>query len=180
MWLSSWRTLSRGCQAPLAPIAEGEAVLAWFRAPDQHAAFVIGLEKVQIALALVDERESFRQCLLRLDHLRLRLAQLSFGFRRRDGGDDLSSRDLVSFVHGQLREPAGIFCRDVDLRGLDAAVRFHDSLWHIAAAQARDEGFHRCAGSFDRVSLLRLRLHRGAFLRRLGLRSPQLRLCMRG
>ena len=45
---------------------------------------------------------------------------------------------------------------------------FHDPLGHIAAAQAIDEGFH-----------LGSQLLGGAFLRRLALRSPWLRLRMR-
>jgi hypothetical protein len=87
-------------------------------------------------------------------------AQLGFRFRRRDGGNPLSSRDLVAFVHRQRREPAGIFCRDIDLRRFDAAVRFHDSIGHVAAAQARDECLH-----------LGSQLLGGAFLRPLRLRS---------
>ena len=38
-------------------------------------------------------------------------AQLGFVFRRRYAADHLSGRDLVAFVHGQRREPAGIFGR---------------------------------------------------------------------
>ena len=121
-------------------------------------ALIIGSGKIQVALALSNERDSFRQCPFGLQHLRLGGAQLGFGFRRRDGGNHLSSRDLVAFVHGQRRQPARIFRRDVDLRGLDAAVRFHDPLGHVAAPQAIDQRFYRRAGFFDRVLLCRLGL----------------------
>jgi hypothetical protein len=115
---------------------------------DQHfSSLKIRLRKFQIALALIDEREGFRHRLLRLDHLRLRGPELGFGFRRRDGGDDLAGRDLVTFILGHRRQTAGIFCRNIDLRRFDTAVRFHDPLGHIASAQAIDQRFD-CRASF--------------------------------
>src|SRR5262249_41198760 len=96
----------------------------------------------------------------RFQHLRLGGAQLGFRFRRRDGGNHLSSRDLVAFVHRQRRQPARIFGRDIDLRRLDAAVRLHDSVGHRAAAQTIDEGFH-----------LGSQLLGGGFLRGFGVRG---------
>ena len=50
----------------------------------------------------------------------------------------------------------GYFADDVHLRRFDAAVGFHDALGHIAAAQAIYQCFHRFAGFFEGVLLLRL------------------------
>ena len=72
--------------------------------------------------------------------------------------DHLSSRDLVAFVHGQRRQPARVFGGDIDLGGFEPPIRFHDPLGHIAAAQAIYQCFYLCAGFFDRVWLLRLRV----------------------
>ena len=103
-----------------------------------------------------DGRDSCRQCLFRLLQLRLGRAQLGFGFRRRNGANHLSGRDLVALVHRQRRQSAGIFCRDIDLRSFEAAVGFHDPLRHIDTAQPIYQRFYRCAGFFERVLLLRL------------------------
>ena len=118
---------------------------------------VIRSGEIQIALALCDECNGFRQCLLRLDHLCLCSAQLSFGFRRGDGGDDIAGRDLVTFVLGHRRQSTRVFCRYVHLRCFDAAVGLHDPLGHVTATQPIDQRFHGCTGSIERVLLRRLR-----------------------
>ena len=43
---------------------------------------IIGSRKIQVALALGDQRNSFRQCLFGLQYLGLRAPELGLGFRR--------------------------------------------------------------------------------------------------
>jgi hypothetical protein len=81
---------------------------------------------------------------------------LGFGFRRRNGANHLSGRDLVALVDRQRRQPARIFCRDIDLRRFEAAVGFHDPLRHIDTTQTVYQRLYRCAGFFERALLLRL------------------------
>jgi hypothetical protein len=105
------------------------------------AAFHIRLGKDLVGFALRDQRLRLGQGLFGPQHLRTGAAQLGFVFRRRYAADHLSGRDLVAFVHGQRREPAGILGRDVDLRCLDAPVGLHDALGHGCAAQLVDQRF---------------------------------------
>ena len=80
-------------------------------------------------LALVDQRFRFGQCLLGLLQIGLRRPQLRFIFRRRHPADDLSRLDLAAFLDGDVDEPPGIFRRDIDLRGLEAAIGLDDAVW---------------------------------------------------
>ena len=121
-------------------------------------ALIIGLAKSRSLLRWAMSAISFRQSLFRFQQLGLRTAQLGFCFRRRDRRNDLSGRDLVALVHGQRRQPARIFRRYVHFRRFDAAVRFHDPLGHIAAAQAIYQRFYRCSRFFERILLVRLRV----------------------
>ena len=120
-------------------------------------ALIIGSGEFQIALALDDLRVRFRERLFGFQDLRLRPAQLGFGFRRRDGCDHLSRGDLVALIHGQRHQPARIFRGDVDLRGLNSPVRFDDALRHVAAAQLVDERVHGCLGPLEGGLLIGLR-----------------------
>ena len=120
------------------------------------SALIIGPGECQIAVALRDERNRFRQRLLGFQHLGLRGAQLGFGFRRRDGGDHLSGRDLIALVNGQRRQPTRVFRRHIHLRRFDATVGFHDALGHVAATQVIYQRFDRLLGFFDRLWRLRL------------------------
>ena len=121
-------------------------------------ALIVGSGEIQITLALDYERVRLRQCPFGFQHLCLRIAQLSFCFRGRDSGNDLSRRNLVAFIHLYLGEPPRVFGGDVDLGGLEPPIRFHDPLGHIAAAQAIYQCFYLCAGFFHGVWLLRLRV----------------------
>jgi hypothetical protein len=105
-----------------------------------------GLGEAPITLALDNERLRFRQCLFGAQHLSLRAPELRFVFRRGDEADDLSRHHVVTFIHRQNGEPAGIFGRDVNLRGLDAAVRLHDPIGQPLATQPRDQIAHHRLG----------------------------------
>jgi hypothetical protein len=72
-------------------------------------------------------------------HIGLRGPEFRFVFRRRDAADNLSCRDSVALLHGNLGQAAGIFCRDVDLRRFEPAVGLDDPFGHRLAAQACDE-----------------------------------------
>ena len=93
---------------------------------------------------------SARACFA-LMHLCLGGPQLRFGFGRGDCGDHLSGGDLVAFVNVHRREPTRIFCRNVHLGRFDPAIRFHDAIGHVFAAEAIDQRFHRFASLFERV-----------------------------
>ena len=100
------------------------------------------LVKLKSLLRWAMSASAIRHRLLRAQHLSLRAPELGFDFRRGDRADDLSRRDLVAFIHGQRREPAGVFRRDVDLRRFDTSVRFHDPIGHggyRAAVDQRDQ-----------------------------------------
>jgi hypothetical protein len=49
---------------------------------EELPAFIIGSGEGQTAVALGDERDRFRPCLLGAQHLRLRAPKLGFNFRR--------------------------------------------------------------------------------------------------
>src|SRR5208283_319947 len=88
----------------------------------------IGFGSCQDGIALVDQRFRFGHCLLGALHVGLRRSELGFILRRRYAADDLSRFDLAAFFHGDVDQPAGIFRRDIDLNGLDAAIGLEDAL----------------------------------------------------
>src|SRR5215472_10373852 len=55
---------------------------------------------------------------------------------RRNPADELPDLDLAAFLDGDVDEPSGIFRRDNDLRGLNAAIRLVDPVGHRSAEHA--------------------------------------------
>jgi hypothetical protein len=97
-------------------------------------AFEVNLGESQVAVTFGDERFGGPRRFFRAEELSPRATELGFDLRRRNRADDLPRRDLVTFVHGERRQPARIFGGDVDLCRFDAPVRFDDPIGHGATA----------------------------------------------
>jgi hypothetical protein len=79
------------------------------------------------------------QCLPGFVQIGLRGSPLRLELRRRHPADGLPGLDLAAFLDGDVGEPAGIFRRDDDLRGLNAAIRLVDPVGHRSAEHAVEQ-----------------------------------------